>query len=343
MSFEILNPLEYAGWDDLIKTNPAASFFHSSYWSRVLKDTYHYKPLYFVSKDEDELKCLVPMMEIDSILTGRRGVSLPFSDYCEPIISGGKCFEEVIKSIIDYGRQAKWRYFELRSIGDLPIEAPCFCHYHGHSLQLLKDTKSLYSHFKRTIKQNIKKAQRNELQVQENNSYESVKDFYRLNCLTRKRHGLPPQPFSFFKSISENIFKKGHGFVLLVDYNHTKIAGGMFFHFGDKAIYKYSAMDKKYQYLRPNDLITWKAIERYGEAGNKKFCFGRTETDNEGLRRFKAGWGGEESVIKYYRYSFAENDFVEGFQGNRTPVALFKMMPTPLLKLIGTILYKYIG
>ena len=36
-------------------------------------------------------------------------------------------------------------------------------------------------------------------------SFESIKDFYRLNCLTRRMHGLPPQPFSFFKKIHEHI------------------------------------------------------------------------------------------------------------------------------------------
>ena len=45
---------------------------------------------------------------------------------------------------------------------------------------------------------NIKKALKEGVEVQLHNSFESVKSFFKLNCMTRKRHGLPPQPFKFF-------------------------------------------------------------------------------------------------------------------------------------------------
>jgi len=33
-------------------------------------------------------------------------------------------------------------------------------------------------------------------------------EYYRLHCLTRKRHGLPPQPTGFFQKIQEHIIAK---------------------------------------------------------------------------------------------------------------------------------------
>ena len=86
ITVEIINPLQFTGWDELLLTQPESTFFHSSHWARVLYDTYGYKPLYFTVRDNDKLSALVPVMEIDSFLTGKRGVSLPFTDFCEPII-----------------------------------------------------------------------------------------------------------------------------------------------------------------------------------------------------------------------------------------------------------------
>jgi len=343
VNFEPLNPINYPGWDKLLETNSVASFFHSSIWSKVLADTYKYKPLYFTTLVDGQMQCLIPMMEVDSILTGRRGVSLPFSDYCEPIISEQHCVENAVESLVNFGRKAGWKYFELRIGGGLPEDWPVYKSFYGHRLSLLQDSATIFSGLKRTVKQNINKAQRKEVQVEEGSSLSSLKEYYRLNCVTRKRHGLPPQPFSFFKSIFDNIISQKLGLVLLAYYKNIPIAGGMFFQFDDKVIYKYNALDKKFQDLRPNDLITWWAIKRFCKEGFKNFSFGRTETSNEGLRRFKKGWGVEESIIRYYRYIFSQEKFVEGPEREISNIFLFKKMPIPLLKMAGTLLYKHIG
>ena len=103
---EILNPLEYPGWDDLLLTHEDYSFFHSSAWARVLHESYNYKPLYFTGVENGNLTALIPVMEVKSILTGRRGVSLPFTDFCQIIVSDEAQFKETIRQIIEYGEKA---------------------------------------------------------------------------------------------------------------------------------------------------------------------------------------------------------------------------------------------
>ncbi len=46
--FKIVNPCEMLNWDEMILHHVDYSFFHSSCWSKVLDDTYNYKPYYFV-------------------------------------------------------------------------------------------------------------------------------------------------------------------------------------------------------------------------------------------------------------------------------------------------------
>ena len=113
-NIEILDPTKYPGWDDLLLTNPASSFFHTSAWARVLINSYGYKPLYFARIRDNELHDLMAVMEIDSFLTGERGVSLPFTDHCPVIASGERAFFNLFEFVSNYGSKQGWGSLELR-------------------------------------------------------------------------------------------------------------------------------------------------------------------------------------------------------------------------------------
>ncbi len=155
-------------------------------------------------------------------------------------------------------------------------------------------------------------------------------------------HGLPPQPYYFFKKIYDFIISRNFGIVVLASHEKRTIAGAMFFHFGEKATFKYAASNRAYQNLRPSNLVMWEGIKRYCENGYKTLCFGRTEIENKGLRQYKAGWGTKESIIKYYRFNVKKGDVIKGNPGaSRIQNRVFNKMPTALLKFIGLISYKH--
>ncbi len=175
-------------------------------------------------------------------------------------------------------------------------------------------------------------------------SLEAVQVFYRLNCITRKRHGLPPQPWHFFKSVYDHVISKGHGMVALAYHKGEPIAGAIYFHFGKKALYKYGASDKRHQNLRANDLIMSEAIKWYNKNKYENFSFGRTDPNNSGLMQFKAGWGARERIIKYYKYDLKKNAFIKAApHPKRIYNGVFNNTPIPLLKIFGSVLYKHMG
>ena len=344
MNLTILNPLEYPGWDELLLTNSDYSFFHSSSWARVLCESYKYKPLYFTSIDNGKLSALIPVMDVRSPLTGRRGVSLPFTDYCQPIISDKSHFQEIIDNIIVYGKKAEWKYIEYRGGEEYFQDKIHSSFYYMHTLNLTQDEQELLSSFRSSTKRNIKKAIKEGVAIEICNSLESINEFYRLNCITRKHHGLPPQPYYFFLKIYENIISKKKGLVVVAYFQGKTISGAVYFHFGDKAIYKYGASDRNYQRLRPNNLVMWEAIKWYAQNGFKHFSFGRTDLDHEGLLQFKRGWGTYEKTIKYHKYNFKKASFISersklaGFQ-----TRIFNVTPIPVLKFVSSMVYKHMG
>lgn len=344
MSIQIINPLERPGWDDLLLSCPGYSFFHCAAWARSLHETYYYTPSYFTILNNGQLRALIPVMEVNSFFTGKRGVSLPFTDYCDFIVNDEKDFRLVWDYAVEYGREKGWKYLDLRNGQNLLGYSPKRLTFIRHNLDLSENENDLFSAFRGSTRRNIKKAIREKVDAQISHSLDSLREFYKLNLMTRKKHGLPPQPFSFFEKLYQYIISRNHGFVVLASFNGENIAGAVYFHFGNKAVFKYGASDEKYRHLRPNNLVMWEAIRWYSQNGFKSLCLGRTEPENRGLIRFKSGWGAKEEQINYYRYDFEKDAFIsEMSKPRRMPNRILRNMPISLLKGIGEVLYRHAG
>jgi hypothetical protein len=340
---KFIDPTDFDGWDDLVLSNDRYSFFHSSAWTRVLSESYGYKPVYFISFYKDSLLDLIPLMEIKTFITPKRAVSLPFTDYAEPILANGREFQDSFGHIIAYGKKAGWKYIELRG-GKVPPGIAPSSSYYVHTLELAQDADETFNTFRSSTKRNIKKAIKQGVRIRISKSIDSVRKFYRLNCITRKKHGLPPQPYHFFRKIFDHILSKNAGIIVLASHQEKAIAASVYFHFGKKAMYKYGASDSRYQHLRANNLVMWEAIKWYCQNGYKRFCFGRTEPDNKGLLQFKSGWGTQQNVLEYYKYYINKQDFVNKDKKNTHIYnAIFNKIPLPVLKLIGTLMYPHLG
>ena len=344
MSLEILNPIEYPNWDTLLLGNRDFSFFHSSAWAKVLKESYGYDPVYFISIDAGRISLLMPFMNVASPLTGRRGVSLPFTDRCAPFFIRKELLNAAVERVIDYGKKVGWKYIEWRDGDYFSKEPSPWEVYYTHDLNLMRAESELFSSLKDSNRRNINKANREGVSIIIGRSLDSLKSFYRLNCITRRRHGLPPQPFIFFENVFEFVISKGYGIVVSAIHSNNMVAASVFFHFGKKAIFKYGASDMKYQNLRPNNLIMWEAIKWYRNQGHETFNFGRSESDNQGLLHFKRLWGAIESPMKYFRYDCKKKIFLQNHLKARSYAKRYlARAPASLLSIAGRLLYKHIG
>ena len=343
MTLSLLNPVEYPKWDDLLLTAERATFFHTSAWARVLSEFYGYKPLYFCAIEGVRLTGLIPVMEIDSFLTGKRAVSLPFTDICPVLVDSEGAFQGLLDCLRKHGRKAAWKSIEFRGGGEYFGTAPAVATHFTHTLALDQDEGKVFAAFKSSTRRNIRRALAEGVEVKFLVSQEAVADFYRLNCLTRRDHGLPPQPRHFFGKIYEHIIAMGKGFVVLVLNQGRPIAGAVFFHFREEGIYKYGASDKHFRHLRANHLVMWEAIRWCCRNGIRSFSFGRTEPENKGLLQFKRGWGTKEDKVAYYKLNLIENAFSAEASGVRSSYSVCRFLPVPVLQLAGRVLYRHVG
>ena len=343
MSCKIIDPLNYPNYNALLLERDDSLFFHSANWAQVLNRTYKYQPLYFSIVSNGNLTALLTLMGIKSPLTGNRAVSLPFTDFCYPISSESKDFETLFDNAIVYGRKAKWKTLEIRGETCHLMNVSPFALYYLHELKLNSSKKNIFSKFRSSTRRNILKAEKKGVTANVCYSWESLREFYRLHCSTRKRHGIPPQPLYFFEAIYKHIISPGNGLVVLSHYNSKPIAGAVYFHFGQNVIYKYGASNRKFLHLRANNLVMWTAIKWYVQNGFQIFSFGRTAPTNTGLLQFKRGWGTDERTIRYFKYDLLRKRFVKEKPEKQIIHFLFRRLPLPLLSLTGRLLYKHVG
>jgi len=337
-----VNPLEIQNWDALVVNCPVFSFFHSAPWAKTLTETYGFLPNYFVARRGTEIESLLPMMEVSSWLTGRRGVALPFTDSCEPVCTDKNSFQEVFSSAIGFGKSRGWKYLECRGGGKFFDGVPPSVSFFGHCLDLNFSEEKVLGRLENSVRRAIRKAEKEGVTAEISQSLDALKVFYFLQCKTRKKHGLPPQPFSFFLNIHKYILSQNLGMVVLAKYGKTPIAGSVYFHLAGRAIYKYGASDERFQQLRGSNLTMWEAIKWYVCHGVHELHLGKTSFANDGLRRFKLGWGADEEQINYFKYDLRMGKFIterdEAFGWyNR----IFRVMPIRVLRLVGELLYRH--
>lgn len=293
--------------------------------------------------EEEKLCAILPLLEVSSWITGSRAVCLPFSDVCGPLLPNDRYQELICQYLSREMLERNWKYVEIRGLvkGCAFLPATLF---KGHQLKLQDNADEVFRTLKNPTQRGVRKAEREGVTTQRSCTADALNEFIRLNAITRKKHGLPPQPDKFFSNIYSNLLKQDLGFILTAHYRNNTVAAAMFFCFQKTIYYKYGASDERYLNLRPNNLIFWSAIQWGCHEGHNLLDFGRTEVTNEGLLNFKRGWGTAESDLCYYRLQRDGSQGVidsPGLLARAKPI--FQRLPVPALKLIGKIIYRHVG
>jgi GNAT acetyltransferase-like protein len=343
LQIRILDPVHEPGWDHVVALHRDACCFHTSAWAKVLHQTYGHRPFYLQFSCGRRLAALIPLMEVRSLFTGRRGVCLPFSDACEPLVFDLEAIGLVRDRLIRFTHERRWKHVEIRGGKSLPLASRSTAKFYGHTLDLRRETEELLGRFASPVRRAIRKAERNGVSAEVVRNRQAVTDFYRLHVQTRRRHGLPPQPASFFLNIYEHIIKPGLGFVVIAQQRSRPIAAAIFFRFGKNALYKYGASDEKFQELRANNLVMWQGIRFLARNGAAKLHFGRTDCENDGLRRFKLSWGTEEETIDYFRVDpSGRKCLVAPLSDSGLHKKIFARLPLAVNRLAGAMIYPHL-
>jgi CelD/BcsL family acetyltransferase involved in cellulose biosynthesis len=345
MDVRTIDPLGDPRWRAFLDATAGATIFHHPDWIAPLMQAYGYTPASLGCFDGETLVGVLPLLEIRSRLTGRRAVSLPFSDYGGSVAVSEDVHARLLEAALEHGKERGLGYVEMRCEVEHAHAVACGA-YKRHQLELGNDPALLMKAFdKSQTQRGLNKFLKSGGVVRRHTGQEGLQAFMRLNYLTRRKHGLPPQPDRFFDGFQKHILDRGKGFVSLAMMGEDVLAACVFMRYKDTLYYKYGASDDDGLVHRPNHGIMWDAMQYGIGEGLRILDFGRSDLDGEGLIKFKRGWGTIETDITYAQVGTAGRPAAGGSGGGLLDrlKPLIQRMPVPVLKVIGQILYEHVG
>jgi CelD/BcsL family acetyltransferase involved in cellulose biosynthesis len=295
--------------DFVEKQSKDATFFYSDAWFNLITRLYKHPIVPLLTTNQaGQITGFLPLCSIQSPLTGRRLIALPYSDYYPLLASDDHTANDLIDQAIDLAKRQNVRYLELRTgpnevlarRTDLVEDNSCV----RPLLPLPGDPDVAWSKLRKPLQQQIRKSRKLGVQVRVVQRREEVAHYYRLHVQTYcKKHGVLAQPAQFFYGLWDNLAMHDMMQLLLAEYEGQAIAGMVLIVADNKTIrYAYGASDKRYLHLAPNNLLMWSAITWGCEHGYQILDMGRTARANEGLMEYKRRWGTIPEPLPYYYY-----------------------------------------
>jgi CelD/BcsL family acetyltransferase involved in cellulose biosynthesis len=346
-----IHPLQDIRWGQFVRRHAYGSVFHSPEWLEALRRTYGYEPIAFTtSAPGTDLRNGIVFCRVNSWLTGRRLVSLPFSDHSEPLINDPDETGMFVPAMQQSFRREKLRYVEIRPLHksfDVPGFYRSSCSYCFHQIDLRPNLDTLFSNFhKDSTQRKVRRAARENLIYQDDRSESLLDSFYRLYLLTRRRHRVPPQPRKWFRNLIDCF---GEALNLrIASKGGRPVAGMLTLSYKNALVYKYGCSDAKFNNLGGMHLLFWRSIQEAKQKGLTTFDLGRSDCENAGLITFKDRLGAVRSTLTYSRYAVSRNT-LDPYAPHSTEWKLRFVKrvcahaPDTLLSATGRLLYKHIG
>ncbi|SRR6266851_760160 len=344
-----IDPTKDKRWSDLVERHPKASVFHAVGWLEALRNTYGYDPVAFTtSSPSGELNNGFVFCRVNSWLTGRRLVSLPFSDHCEPLCDSRDDLNFLICYLQTTMEYQGLRYLEVRPANGnfgQTSETNGFrraAMYYLHVLDLRRELDEVFGSFEKdSVQRRIHRADRAGLTEKCGRSDYFLKEFYALFVKTRGRHRLPPTPYTWFRNLVQFC---GNALEIRLAYRaNTPISAILTLRCKDVVYYKYGCSDAQFNRFGAIPWLLWRAIASAKLNGASEFDMGRTEEQNAGLLAFKNRWVPQPRRLVYWRFpETASLDLVNGWKLEMAK-RLFSFMPDRLRTIAGRFIYRHIG
>ena len=349
MIVHTIDPLRDPRWVTFIEQHPRASIFHTPGWLEALHRTYGYEPVALTtSAPGEELRNGLVFCRVRSWLTGRRMVSLPFSDHCEPLVESLESLKHLVSSLESNLEHENWKYFELRPLTSYGADLVTQTHlqksetFYIHVLDLRPELDKIFRGFhKKSTQDKIHRAERERLTYEEGRSESILAKFYYLLLLTRRRHQLPPQPLFWFRNLINCVDDKLK--IRVVSKDGQPITSTVTLSYRNLVVAKYGCSDSRFNHLGGMPFLLWKAIHEGKEQGAHEYDFGRSDPNNTGLIHFKNNWGANCWALDYYRFPIHTSSNSGGSWRMHLIRKACERLPDPVLTTAGRLLYRHMG
>lgn len=342
-----VDPVSDQAWRKLIDRQPI-DLFHSPRWIKVISQSFDIKVKATVIDRAGDEVAGVAWSKLDDLF-GTRKVSLPYSDYSDIIAANSKDCNSVMQAMLSGGTPwiLRSHYDDLAQHTDWSASTRKFAH---HVIDVTPGEDDLFASLTSMARRNTRKAEKSGVEIVEGTSKDDLRAWVDLHIgLRRNKYRMLAQPFSFFENIWDEFIAKDDGFLLLAKYNGEVIAGTVYLVSGNTCFYKFNASSAEGLKYRPNNALMWQGMLRAKQRGLTAVDLGRTNDSQDGLKDFKASYGGVPSVMTEYTFTPPGYEPDHASEESRkviseiTTLMTDPSVPDSVVEQASSVLYRYFG
>lgn len=320
---------------------PPETLFHAPAWQESVEQAFDVKIERFVPQSEPGGVAFYSVLDD---IRGRRVVSTPFSDVCDPLIT----------------TEQGWREFahRLRSF-DAPVVVRPFAHGHAladdsfthrnelvwHGIDLSNGADMVWDGLRSKVRTAIRRAAKQGLTFRVSTSMDDIVAFHRMHVDLRKsKYRMLAQPLSFFEEL--------HGrfgddmAVIVAEEEDDPVAAMVYLAYNGVWYYKFSASYPRH--YRPNGALIIEACREGERRGLRLLDMGRSDIGQSGLVDFKEQFASESRPLPTLHWTPGDHTDPTGSEMGRvlsdiTELVTDPSVPNEVAALAGDRLYRYFG
>ncbi len=332
-------PLEQARaeWDALTGSHPEATLYHREPWLEVLRRSFGVRPSVAMIDDSSSTKAACLLAQGNPIR--RSLISLPFSDFCPPLAVNDSARERLLSRLA--GIQNRPR-LELRGVaGGYPWNV--LHHFQRWTLDLSRPFQAIEKAADRETRRHLRRAREAGVSVECSRDAEAMDCFFNLQLESRRRLGVPSQPLKFFRTVHEVFAQRDSIEVWFALHQGKRIAAVVVLRDGHDLHAKWSARVAG----SPDGAshLIFMAIAEHHAQHAGSLDFGRTDSRNRGLSRFKRELGATPSDLPYSYFPLMPTvTSAENLTGVwRTASRVWRNLPLPVARVLNNVTYRYLA
>lgn len=302
---------EKKAWNYVLDHSDQATIFHTPEWIFLMVEKIGSTGEILIAYENEKPVGIFPYYLKKGKFFLKKSTTGTFeTPYGGPILTSGTNENVIIQLLQSLERNiniVKSTIFSPPNSKILPFETQNFKSNKRESmlLNLEPSEDDLLSQLQKMKKRNIKKAEKNEVEIIDADaSY--IPEFHKMLADTYKRIGLnPPKGIDFYERIFELLKPLNRVKLLMAKLENEPIAATISLLYKDTVIFWQGASYREFMKFGPNDLLHWSIIKHAKQNGFKYYDLlqfhDRKGIELEPLKNFKQGFGANPEP--YYSFT----------------------------------------
>lgn len=294
---------DHAAWTAFLATRSDAVLYHTLPWRDFVVASFRHEPLYLIAERGAQIAGILPMFVVRNAVLGSKLLSLPYDMAAGGALAVDEAAERALyDKALAAARSLRVDYAEFRSdrprpeLSDLGLPR-------SEPVLITQTPLGDEAVWDRVAEDHVKarrKAAKRGVTVREAASREDYAAFYDVYLTVFRTFGTPPYGWRYFDLLFERFHADSRVKLLLAFAGDRCIGGLQLFCYQRNLVSKFAACLPEAVPLRAYAALYGAAID-FGLAGAyANLNWGSSSRAQEGLIRFKEGWGATTSPAQVY-------------------------------------------